>query len=396
MADKKLKRSFDFFKAPVRLFAKLKYNFEAAPFEGDDGPYLILFTHTCAVDMLLGSHSFKEPIRYVASEHVLRKGFAAFLLRNCFHPILKKKGVSDISTVRNILRSLKAGEWVGLFPEGNCTHDGETLYIGDSIGKLAKAARVNVLLYTVEKGFLATPRWADHARRGPKLVGSVKAVITKRQCEQLSAEQLTELIVGGLYRNATPLSPKNTVEFFGKNLAEHLERGFFICPRCKAVASIRTHGDGISCDSCDFTAKYLPTGYLAGDNLPFETLPEWDAFQRGQIVKSSYKDGELICADKGETAWLVNAGERAKKLWKGELRLYADRLEFWHGESVLTLGFDTVGGVSVVDKQTVQISAGENFYEFKNDRPRSGIKYLYFINYLLQIRQGGFDGHFGI
>lgn len=394
MTYRQLCRSFEFFRPLGWLISRIKFNFHAERFKVKEGPCLVLSNHIWAYDMIFLGVSLNRGIRFVASEHVFRKGLLAAFVRAFFDPISKQKGAKDIHTVRQIIKALRAGECVGLYPEGNCSHDGRTLYISPATGKLAKAAGADILLYTTEQGYLASPRWAQTTRKG-RLVGSVKQIITKEEAAALTAEQLTDRIRKGLYCDALPLPQRNTLPFKGKNLAECAERAVFICPQCKKIGTLHSSGNRIFCESCGAQTEISDTGYFTGGSIPFEAMWQWDNFQREYISAMPVLEQPVeLCRDEGETLWEVRH-DGTTKLDEGTLVLYTDRIEF-SGAEKRVLPFEQIGGVTALDKQTLSIVIGARSCELKNTRPRSAIKYMYLINYFSQKQRGEFNGFFGI
>ncbi len=389
MNEKRTATVLKMLKPAINAAVSKKFNFTFEPFTQDDGPYLILPTHAWTFDVFMVSQSFAHPLRFVASEHIFRSLSYAPLIKFIFDPIVKQKAQKDAAAALEILRALKRGEWVCLYPEGNCSHNGRTLYIADAIGKLMKSARVNVLLYVLEDGYLAAPRWAKNTRRGA-VRGYVKRIISKEECAAMSAAQLTEIVRSGLFQDC---AAGNTLPFKGRDLAECLERAMFICPKCGACASVTTAGDGGRCTECGWQFEYTETGHIAADGVAFDTVAGWDDWQREQVWRRDYSGDGLICADDGEHCQNTLKAKRDSSLGEGRLALYCDRLEF-SGGGGFCWSLEDISGVSVVFAQNLEICAGGRFYEFSNPRPRSAIKYMYYINAAKRKRKGDTDDKF--
>ena len=56
-----------------RAFLKMRYNYTSEKYDAT-GPVLILPNHTCTMDPVMVAMSFKKPIYFVTSDHLLRKG----------------------------------------------------------------------------------------------------------------------------------------------------------------------------------------------------------------------------------------------------------------------------------------------------------------------------------
>lgn len=381
-----------------RFFLKLRYNYTPVKFKGKKRPYLILSNHVCTMDPFMVSLSFRAPIYFVASDHLLRKGWISKVITFLVEPIGKLKAASDLVTIKNMMKKLRQNKNVCLFPEGNRTFNGMTGYIAPSVGKFIKACHADVLFYTLEKGYLADPRWADHIRKG-KLTGSVKSILTIDECENMTVDEIVDIVKKELNVNPTPKQDKNRIAFKGSHLAEHIERAVFLCPVCYQVATLHTNGAHGTCENCGMDFNFLSTGYLAGKKLPFETIYEWDEWQREFIQTHLFEDGELICENINERLYLISRSRKNELIGVGTLKLYTDRLEFIIEDSneIYEFSFESIENMNVHGRQVLQFGVeNKDFYELKNNAVRSAVKYMYFFYFYKQHAKGGFDGFFGI
>ena len=104
------------------------------------GPYLLVSNHVTNWDPILVACSFPEQTYFVTSEHLLRAGLGGKLVGWLQSPIPRQKSGSAASTVLTMMRYLRRGMNVCVFPEGNRTWDGVTAEFLPSIGKLARSS----------------------------------------------------------------------------------------------------------------------------------------------------------------------------------------------------------------------------------------------------------------
>ena len=380
-----------------RAFLKMRYNYTSEKYDAT-GPVLILPNHTCTMDPVMVAMSFKKPIYFVTSDHLLRKGIIGRGISFLVEPIGKVKSASDLVTVKKMVKKLSQGKNVCVFPEGNRSFHGCTTYISPAIGKLIKMLNVDVVLYNIDKGYISDPRWADTIRRG-ELRGFVKEILKPEAYKQMTSDQITQAVIKGLYVNPTPLDNRNTQVFKGRRLAEHLELAVFICPKCHGIAKIRTGGDHGICTGCGMQFTYTPTGYLEGTDLPFITIKQWDEWQREFIIKNPVSDGEPILSDSNDVMYKIIRAKINQRIGKGELILYKNRLEFWPYDSKTKsiFYFTDIENMIVHGKQVLQISSTDKkTYEFKNKNIRSAIKYMYYFYHLKDEKRGDSNEFFGI
>ena len=156
------------FRPLVRLILFFRFNYRCKSFS-PKGPCIVVCNHVTDWDPLLVGAAFRRQMYFLASEHIMRLGFVSRLLDWLVHPIVRQKGGSAAGAVKEMLRVLKAGGNVALFPEGNRTWDGVTRDFPASTGKLVKTGGASLVTFRLRGGYLSSPRWSgDTARRQPR------------------------------------------------------------------------------------------------------------------------------------------------------------------------------------------------------------------------------------
>ena len=108
----------------VFLYFKFRYRYQKAKNLPDH--YIVLSNHNTDFDPLFVAVSFGRQMYFVGSEHISRWKVAYPLLKWAFQPILRYKGTSAASTVMEMLRALRSGANVCMFPEGARSWNGVT------------------------------------------------------------------------------------------------------------------------------------------------------------------------------------------------------------------------------------------------------------------------------
>lgn len=357
---------------PMRLIGWLKFGF-IPTIERVEGPFLLVSNHNTNWDPILVSSSFPEGQMYfVASEHIFRSPIAGRLVAWAQDPIPRQKGGSAANTVKAMLRRLKAGYNVAVFPEGNRSWDGVTGRFPSSIGKLAKTCGATLVTYRLSGGYFASPRWSGNSSRRGKMRGRVTGVYTPEQLRAMSVEQINERIREGISEDAYEDARKAPVRWRGRKLAEHLETLLYLCPACGRFHTLVSRDDTLRC-RCGLSARYLPTGFLAGEGLPFDNLRDWNRWQNRELRRRCAEPGEKpILSDTEITADEVAFARGQKRLGKGEMKLFADRLEL-PGVSV---ALSEISGMSVMGPQRLFVGAGGRSFELRSNQPRCMIKYI--------------------
>jgi len=382
------------------IFARLRYNFvpQAFDYSRTKGPYLIVSNHCTDLDALFLALCFKEPIYFVANDHILRLGLISKIITYLCSPIPILKSASDIKTIRDIRTLVDDGGSIGLFPEGNRTYNGSTTHIPVVTGKLAKLLKIPIVIYNLEGGYLTSPRWSSSDRKG-KLGYQFKRTVDYEEYRNMSPEQIRELLEVELRMVAPDQLAVHPEKYKGKNLAENLERLLYKCPICLAYETIATSGDAGSCSNCGLDFIMNDKGYLEGDRLPFRTILDWDLWQREDLNLRGLpkrQEGQPIFEDQGETLYEIERAKKTIKKGEGSLALYKDRLVFKSGSGLKIFLLSDIIDMVIYGRQNLQFTlTNSESYVLKNAKPRSAIKYVYHYNYLKNIKRGEVNGFLG-
>ena len=171
-AYQRQRRAYKTLYPAAKALMKVMLNYEAEPAPKAEGPCLILSNHVTDFDPILVGLSFPEHMYYVAGENVMRMGFLSKIVARYASVIQRVKGTTDAEAALQILRTLRKGRNVCMFAEGNRTFTGETLPIAPATAKLVKLSRSTLVTYRLTGGYLTTPRWSTHRRKG-KMTGAV-------------------------------------------------------------------------------------------------------------------------------------------------------------------------------------------------------------------------------
>lgn len=352
---------------------KIIFNYDAEVYRGE-GPYLVMANHNAELDPMLLACSFPEPLYFVASEHILRKGFVSDLLRWSTRIIPRQKGGNASSTIRGIVRNLGEGNCVCIFPEGNRSWDGVTAPITPATGKMARMTGAKLITYRTEGIYFANPRWAGGSLRRGKTSGHVVGVYEPEYLKSLTAGAVQELIETDLHEDAYARQKEVHTKFRGRKLAENLETMLFICPSCKAEGHMHSQGNDFYCSACGARHRYTPEGYFAGSDVIFDTVLDWNIWQNERIKEKCLSAGEEpIFSDTDMLLYKVKTGDSAQFVSAGEFILYRDRLVLPDGN---TVSLKELKGMSVMGPQKLHFSTASTNYVVKSTKIRCVLKYL--------------------
>lgn len=360
-------------RAPVALLLLLKFNFRTPKYKIRE-PFILLSNHVTDWDPLMVGCAFDTPMHFVASEHIFRLGFLSKLLVWALAPIARQKGGNAAGTVKAMLRTLKGGQNVGIFPEGNRTWDGMTRSVTASTGKLVRSSGASLVTYRLHGGYFSSPRWAGGSVRRGRMRGEIVNIYSPEQLRSMSVDEINARIAEDLRVDAYAEQRSSRVRYKGRRIAEHIETLFFTCPVCGAMHSIASKGDRVFCSRCGMQARYTQEGFFEGD-LPFETVSEWNTMQDEKIRQLCSSAGEdAIFSDSALKLYRVETASGRMLAGEGTMTLYRDRLVLPGGKE---LALSSISGMALVGADRLYIGTSDaSSYEIIPDGVCSTHKYL--------------------
>ena len=376
-AYQRQRRAYKALYRPAKLLMKglLNYTYELGP--RTEGPCLILSNHVTDFDPILVGLSFPEHMYYVAGENVMRMGFLSKVVTRYASVIQRIKGTTDAEAALQILRTLRKGRNVCMFAEGNRTFTGETLPIAPATAKLVKMSRSTLVTYRLTGGYLSTPRWSTHRRKG-RMYGAPVGVYPPEEIKKMSEAEISALLARDLYENAYDTQAKAPVAFRGKALAETLETALYLCPKCRRIDTLHSQGDRFFCD-CGLSMTLDEFGFFRGDGLPFKTPLDWDKWQTGEMERLAETMGEEAAfSDEGQTLNRKEDDHSLTPLVTGTMALYRDRLTV--GD--LAFPLRDLRGIGLIQRQGMVFSTADGDYAVTATRLRCVRKYQTLFEFL--------------
>ena len=350
-----------------------------------NGPYLFLLNHTEILDPIMVTAVMPRHIRWVAGAYLFKNKFLHKVIGEWCTAIPKQQGRSDLSMVKNIQKALNEGDSVGLFPEGTRTWDGEMMPINYiPLAKLVRFFKAPVIFVHIEGGFAHHPRWADYKRRG-KVIINVKHHLSAEQIASMDLQTLQDTIRD--YIRFSNDEWKQTVDYsyVSEQRAEGAQRLLYMCPKCRAVDSIKTAGNRITCSACNTASVLDNNDNLTSVEVPFTRLSEWHSWEADEISSlpslpkergvlfqkgDSNDEGELETISKDITVQLEDG------ILKVECRLSLGRTKSYD------LPLSKVTSLVLNAKQTMELFCEDVLYRIRLLPDASSLKYHeYYLGY---------------
>lgn len=369
-------------KPPVKWFLQWKFNIqvESNALESVKEPYLLLGHHVTNEDPIISNAYANRLIRYIAGDanqdHWLKKHLLAML-----ESIPFAKNRADAKSIRRMVRHVREGHPVGLYPEGGRNWDGATDTLIPSTAKLIKLLKIPVYAAFFKGGYLSRPRWASYSRRG-KLVLEIKKVFDKDLITRKTAGELHALLVEKLSYNEFVWQRKHRIFFKGKNLAEYIERLLYICPACLSVNALKSQGNKFHCSTCKAEYEVDYYGEILG--CPdFQDTVSWNRWQRTQLPRLiqqgfSFSNPGMLLEIKD-----VDKGRKEKE--KIHLTFSQDKLVLNSDTDAEVIELMNIGSLSITFQDVVEFYLGTRKYRLIFD-PQRHMSVKLFYDLLAEIK----------
>lgn len=366
---KRHRRAYRFFRWLIGPFMRWKFHYTFDPIPASQTPYFLLCNHNLELDPVMLGIAAQAQTYFVASEHITRKGFGTWFLMRYFKPIIHTKGKAGLQSSMEILRTLKSGSNVALFPEGNRSFNGLTGPIFPATGKLAKRSGASLITYRIEGGYFTQPRWSMTLRRG-KLHGRLVHIYSPDELKAMTDAEIAAAIERDLHEDAYETQSREHAAFRGHDLAVGLETTLFTCPKCGRISTLGSQHNTITC-TCGFSAEYDVYGDLTdGDGIK-RTITGWDVWQREHFRALRESAGDAPLFSDEVTVLTIDAHE-IKHRCAGTLTAYPDHFTF--GSRTFTPR--DLEGAAIFSRNVLTVHADAQ-YEIRGTVNFCALKYLY-------------------
>ena len=377
---------FVFYRPVVKFIALLKHYKAKGKFNMKKGEsYVILSNHQTDLDGLLTLLSFNRPAYGVVTDSFMSKGFVAKMFKHQLGLIPKKKGVLDIKANMDMVRCIHEGGSLLLFPEGNRTYAEYEFPFSEGFAKFVRFFKKPIVLFNIHGGCGVFPRFAKERRKGP-YYGEIKRVLEYEEYKDWSDDKLTEVIRD----NLRVYDSESGQLYKSDTRAEHIERMFFVCPKCGAIQTLNSEGNFVECSNCGLKVEFTEDLHLRSDDKEFKytKLIEWYNYQIRFIKDMKISGGKPIFIDHNVGLYRSKVGVKRKLLVKGDLVLSKDTITF--GDKVFNLSEIEIA--SPISGTKFNFSTNDDEYLVIGDDRFNPLKYVLMFHKLdTKMKQNNMD-----
>ncbi|MBQ7277096.1 MAG: hypothetical protein IJS58_07630 [Bacilli bacterium] len=335
----------------------------------------------------LGGYYFCNPNGVIGYQNFFSKGTFKLLMGGNLIP--KHLYGTDFRTTKMMLRLIKQGSSICLYPEGIQSTHGAMHPMNPSTIKFLKAAKLDVVLASSRGAYLCRPRYTKDIKKG-HIEMHFKILFTKEEIETLTEDEIYARYLKEFYYNDFKWNKEHQYKYVGKlPNAKGIDKILYYCPKCHSEFELEIDENIIRCKKCKNEIKldecYNITPNTPESVLPFEGIDEWYNYQRKlirELVKQDdYKisfncymrelDQDKICKDqypiKGQGILTIDkTGLTYSGTYEGE-------------EKTLFYDIKSLPSAPFTPGDCLDVPFGDEYYEFEpinKDEKSNVVKYM--------------------
>ncbi len=271
------------------------YDYDLAEIKGK--PTILLSSHASRLEFLYTIYGFgRKDINVVCGyQNILKKGLYNLFIQ--FGVISKYLYQPDFVSVKNMLRVLRRGGTIGLFPEGIQSTSGSTHPINPATAQFIKSSKAHIVVCTTKGAYLATNRYSSDRKKG--YIGvEYSLLFTPDMLEKLTEEQIYGMILDKISYNDFAYNKVARNKYIGKKPNAHgIDKILYKCPDCQKEHTLGVNGDTVACGKCGFSVRideYYDLVDAKGEGCPPD-IDAWYKWQRKCVAEEIKNDSfEMI------------------------------------------------------------------------------------------------------
>lgn len=345
-------------------------------------PYLLLSNHVGSYDPFLVSHYIKKQPHFVASDAVMRDPVIGFLFRR-LGVIPKRKNMKDSQVIRSMVKVVRGGDAVGLFPEGARTWTGTSLRYDPVVAKLVKLLKVPVITVKMKGMQLTNPRWGTKIRRLAMEI-DYELAFTKEQITGATTDEIFSKIEKDLFHDEVDWQRSRKHIIDSDRRAEYIEYVLFLCEECKTIGKLKSAGNDFECKKCN--RKTHVNAYSFFENLEgkpqlFDNIRDGYKWQRGYFeayIQKHFNNKTYSPLFTDENMLISReVNEQMELIGKATLLFYINRIVIKYEDGKQTEF--PIADIQVLNPQfneRIEVTYDNQNYRFEGEKPGvSGLKW---------------------
>ena len=378
------RRTLRFFRSVIRLYVNA-YVKRKILFDKKDLPkqFVLVCNHPSgfdnlyAVDYLYPTHK----INFISNRY--------YFFNNSLGKRLNKIGCipksifsSDVDSLKNCLRVVKAGGNLGIMADVRLSMYGQTEEVPQTTAKFLKKLGLPVYVMHFDGRYMAKPKWGKGPRKGVVEMNCFK-LFDVEELAAASAEEVNAKMRQAIYYDDFEWIKKHPeVTYKSKRIAEGLENILYKCPHCGKEFTLQSKKDKFFCTSCGYTLT-LTNRYdfvvADGNPLYFENLRDWFKSQKAEIAEQILADDFALSSHVTLKKRSLDGKTFLREAGRGVCTLSHQGLSYVgtvDGEQKeITFSAQDVYALSYLTGKGFQHYTSNDYFCFMPDNPLLSIKY---------------------
>ena len=216
-------------------------------------PFIAVGNHQGQWDFIYAYKAlFPHKVRIVATRYQFFRPLTGILMRKT-GAIGKSQFASDPSAVREILRTIKRGGNILIYPSGRISLFGEDAKPFRGGYELLKKLNVPVIMVHLDGSYRTGPRYNPDIKKRGRVDVHTSVLFTPVDLQSLPEDEALRRFDSAFCHD--DFDSPNQGTYKSKNLIAGLEDLLYMCPACKSDFSMQTEGKNIiKCTKCGFIA----------------------------------------------------------------------------------------------------------------------------------------------
>lgn len=256
-----------------------------------EGPFFLIGNHVLLLDAFFSDFPIKGYAVPVTNSFVYTNPIQKFALTKLIDSVVKRKGQSDMQTIKDIRRFIKQGKSIMVYPEGNTSYYGNTTDSIFTTAKLFKSQKIDVICAVTKGGYFAKPRWRDSRSKKPYIEIVMTTLFRASELQLLSVEEIFDKMTKYYYHDDYEWNREQKHKYPGRNRLLGSHRVIYACPKCHSINTIDSKGDTIFCNSCDMSGIINDFGFI--ERTKYDNFVDWGSFQEDLLKKSLEQNFEI-------------------------------------------------------------------------------------------------------
>ena len=352
-----------------------KLNISDEKLKGLEAPFVVLCNHVSFYDFYYVLELLKNvKPAFIINHHIC----TAPVFRHLYQKagmIPKKMFYPDKAAVK-MLRTLRAGYPVVVFPEGRLSLDGRESPMVENATAVYKRIGVPLVLVNLSGAYFSYPKWRGKFFRSDVNV-TVTRVITAEELKLLSVEEIDSEIKKAFTYNESE-DPVN--RYRQRNRAKGLHTALYRCADCGELYSTRSRDSDLYCASCG-AVHHLDEYYRFTDEIG--SIPAY--YDRIKALERAELEGIALKAEVNVKIFSDKKPRVRKE--KGVCTLNREAFTYRSDHTSFTIPTEKLPALAFsCGKEFELYDNGEQYYFYPGENPQQAARWSLIIDLLREER----------